>query len=410
MSAGKFADVSGGKTESIKGFFSSQASPMAAGGESSQQTSTQGKKRSKEPKQGSLEGLFSQMTQNAKNKVHEEGGEFVEEEKNPKKVKEPKRGSLEGFFSQMTQNAKNEIHVEEDDFVQERKNPRKGSLECFLSHASSQIKSVQEDEVIVDHQNEFPSRLVRTKSKQPNSNLGQNEGPETGGGSNDFSNVHTSKEGDSLESPPKSHAISKESTELKKTPFFEKYMKRNKGAKNIAKGQSSETYTDIGLSHHPESETVQLQFENMNPARMHSEEIGTNLQSSMGAGYGKNAPNQYKGEITCVDPISDSDSRDGNSVYDSTAAPPNQRTLDEEDLMRCDQCGKSIPVWEMPEHQDYHFALSLQNQPQTLNTPTVPRVTQTQTGKRKYTKQNGGTAKKSKVSNNTTMHQFFKKS
>ncbi|KAM7408621.1 hypothetical protein PAMA_002370 [Pampus argenteus] len=32
-----------------------------------------------------------------------------------------------------------------------------------------------------------------------------------------------------------------------------------------------------------------------------------------------------------------------------------------EDLLKCDRCGQEVLVWEMPEHNDYHFALDLQN-------------------------------------------------
>uniref|UniRef100_A0A8C3YJZ9 DNA polymerase eta n=1 Tax=Catagonus wagneri TaxID=51154 RepID=A0A8C3YJZ9_9CETA len=31
-----------------------------------------------------------------------------------------------------------------------------------------------------------------------------------------------------------------------------------------------------------------------------------------------------------------------------------------EDQVRCEKCGSLVPVWEMPEHSDYHFALELQ--------------------------------------------------
>lgn len=37
--------------------------------------------------------------------------------------------------------------------------------------------------------------------------------------------------------------------------------------------------------------------------------------------------------------------------------PPN---IASEDLIKCERCGKEVPVWEMPEHTDYHFALDLQ--------------------------------------------------
>lgn len=32
------------------------------------------------------------------------------------------------------------------------------------------------------------------------------------------------------------------------------------------------------------------------------------------------------------------------------------------DWMRCERCGSSVLIWEMPEHTDYHFALDLQNE------------------------------------------------
>lgn len=32
-----------------------------------------------------------------------------------------------------------------------------------------------------------------------------------------------------------------------------------------------------------------------------------------------------------------------------------------EDLIGCEHCGQQVSVWEMPEHNDYHFALDLQN-------------------------------------------------
>ncbi|XP_073338132.1 DNA polymerase eta [Pagrus major] len=32
-----------------------------------------------------------------------------------------------------------------------------------------------------------------------------------------------------------------------------------------------------------------------------------------------------------------------------------------EDLLNCERCGQEVSVWDMPEHNDYHFALDLQN-------------------------------------------------
>lgn len=39
----------------------------------------------------------------------------------------------------------------------------------------------------------------------------------------------------------------------------------------------------------------------------------------------------------------------------------NRTSVAAEDLLKCDRCGQEVLVWEMPEHNDYHFALDLQN-------------------------------------------------
>ena len=46
-----------------------------------------------------------------------------------------------------------------------------------------------------------------------------------------------------------------------------------------------------------------------------------------------------------------------------------------EDQVPCEKCGSLVPVWDMPEHSDYHFALELQNsflQPHSSNPQVVP--------------------------------------
>ena len=39
----------------------------------------------------------------------------------------------------------------------------------------------------------------------------------------------------------------------------------------------------------------------------------------------------------------------------------------DEDLMRCEKCGVSLPIWDMPEHSDHHFAQDLQLKLDRLN-------------------------------------------
>nr|XP_019949051.1 PREDICTED: DNA polymerase eta [Paralichthys olivaceus] len=40
---------------------------------------------------------------------------------------------------------------------------------------------------------------------------------------------------------------------------------------------------------------------------------------------------------------------------------PHPPSVAREDLLNCERCGQDVLVWEMPEHNDYHFALDLQN-------------------------------------------------
>lgn len=53
------------------------------------------------------------------------------------------------------------------------------------------------------------------------------------------------------------------------------------------------------------------------------------------------------------------------------AVAPN---VSSEDLISCERCGQQVLVWEMPEHNDYHFALDLQNSltPQAVSSPPTP--------------------------------------
>lgn len=44
-----------------------------------------------------------------------------------------------------------------------------------------------------------------------------------------------------------------------------------------------------------------------------------------------------------------------------SAISPHPPSACSEDLIGCDRCGQQVSVWEIPEHNDYHFALDLQN-------------------------------------------------
>ncbi|XP_046543130.1 DNA polymerase eta-like [Haliotis rubra] len=91
---------------------------------------------------------------------------------------------------------------------------------------------------------------------------------------------------------------------------------------------------------------------------------------------------------------------------DSNMIPPSENCdasevgtvahLDDDDLMQCDKCGKTLPIWEMPEHTDYHFALELQNS--TQNAVVIPQTSVSNQVKRKSSPDKRGMKnKKAKV-------------
>lgn len=94
--------------------------------------------------------------------------------------------------------------------------------------------------------------------------------------------------------------------------------------------------------------------------------------------------------------------------------------VDKEDLCKCEKCGKDILVWEMPEHMDYHFAMTLQSSFSTsVNTPSISSASIPQTSqklgtaawKTKIKSQSGPQAKRPKSGGSTgTLDSFFKKS
>jgi len=57
-----------------------------------------------------------------------------------------------------------------------------------------------------------------------------------------------------------------------------------------------------------------------------------------------------------------------------------------EEMVNCDQCGKKVSPFTLPEHLDWHFAISLSKQTQPLSTNNVMKTNKVQTqtsGKRK---------------------------
>ncbi|XP_017283968.1 DNA polymerase eta [Kryptolebias marmoratus] len=155
-------------------------------------------------------------------------------------------------------------------------------------------------------------------------------------------------------------------------------------------------------------------------------------------------PGQNSG-ITDTDGFDDSDAAaSGLESKPSSEVPPPSEEGKEElevdpqlkphpqndagDSVSCERCGQDVPVWEMPEHNDYHFALDLQNSlsPSTnsatvmtsssSSSPTPLRLdaggaAQSSRGKTKTRGQSGPAAKRQRSQGGTvgTLDSFFKK-
>lgn len=91
-----------------------------------------------------------------------------------------------------------------------------------------------------------------------------------------------------------------------------------------------------------------------------------------------------------------------------------------EDMLNCERCGQEVSVWEMPEHNDYHFALDLQNSlsSSTVSSSNVSQtplraagIAQSSRGKTKTRGQSGPQPKRhrSQGGSRGTLDSFFKK-
>uniref|UniRef100_UPI00358DFDDF DNA polymerase eta n=1 Tax=Myxine glutinosa TaxID=7769 RepID=UPI00358DFDDF len=76
-----------------------------------------------------------------------------------------------------------------------------------------------------------------------------------------------------------------------------------------------------------------------------------------------------------------------------------------EDMVNCNECGKTVSMWEMPEHSDFHFAQSLQK---TFSASYEKPGTTPASHRAK--RRTAPPAKRKKGSGNHTLDSFFKKS
>nr|XP_045012466.1 DNA polymerase eta isoform X2 [Jaculus jaculus] len=80
-----------------------------------------------------------------------------------------------------------------------------------------------------------------------------------------------------------------------------------------------------------------------------------------------------------------------------------------EDQVSCEKCGSLVPVWDMPEHIDYHFALELQKsflQPHVSKPPAVSATSPQ--GKRSHKSPLASSNKRPRPGGMQTLESFFK--
>uniref|UniRef100_A0A2K6Q916 RAD30 homolog A n=1 Tax=Rhinopithecus roxellana TaxID=61622 RepID=A0A2K6Q916_RHIRO len=90
-------------------------------------------------------------------------------------------------------------------------------------------------------------------------------------------------------------------------------------------------------------------------------------------------------------------------------ATPTPSLLAAEDQVPCEKCGSLVPVWDMPEHMDYHFALELQKsflQPHSSNPQVVSAISHQ--GKRNPKSPLACTNKRPRPEGMQTLESFFK--
>nr|XP_030726471.1 DNA polymerase eta isoform X2 [Globicephala melas] len=89
-------------------------------------------------------------------------------------------------------------------------------------------------------------------------------------------------------------------------------------------------------------------------------------------------------------------------------APTTSSLLAAEDQVPCEKCGSLVPVWEMPEHTDYHFALDLQKS--FLQPHSNPRVAPASSpqGKRNPKSPLASRNKRPRPEGMQTLESFFK--
>lgn len=239
--------------------------------------------------------------------------------------------------------------------------------------------------------------------------------------------------------------------------FFQKAAEKQK--QKVAKGEDEEEEEkeekdDTGASHKTSSADTQLDTDTNSVSSFapssHSKNVSPSPQSGVSSFFHKKSLQrslQASGSALnkldmghIPEPVSKENPKDSVSKHSSEFTshqsqceelrdeadidpklndpPP---SVAKEDLLTCERCGEEVLVWEMPEHNDYHFALDLQKSlsSSTLSSssPSSVRVgaagtAQSSRGKTKTKGQSGPQPKRQRSQGGSTgtLDSFFKRS
>ncbi|KAM8947695.1 LOW QUALITY PROTEIN: DNA polymerase eta [Pelodytes ibericus] len=166
---------------------------------------------------------------------------------------------------------------------------------------------------------------------------------------------------------------------------------------------------------------IHVLFQRAVEKRKETEEVQPNLVTEPVSPYGSSTTSVRNAGNLQESPSTPS-SASGSSTLVSEVEPELAETghtdvssHSEEDLITCEKCRLKIPVWNFPEHMDYHFAQELQDSFSTSPSPAKvifsPSISRTPTGsaKTKPKQQLAPSAKRPRSEGSQTLDAFFKR-
>uniref|UniRef100_A0A8C4NBL4 DNA polymerase eta n=1 Tax=Eptatretus burgeri TaxID=7764 RepID=A0A8C4NBL4_EPTBU len=114
----------------------------------------------------------------------------------------------------------------------------------------------------------------------------------------------------------------------------------------------------------------------------------------------------------CLEVDSNLDLQQDSGIIDTLSKMKKEggNFISPEDMENCNECGKTVSMWELPEHSDFHFAQSLQKTfSASCEKPGLMRGTSMPASQRAK-RRAAPPAKRKKASANHTLDSFFKKS